>query len=68
MLADEELIGVLPRADEVVNKKWRNVGWYTDERGYKKFGVIPDKDQITQTNIRNEYDPSRDRSSRPRYN
>lgn len=67
-LADEELVGVIPRADEITNKQWKDVGWYTDERGYKQFGIIPTKDQNMNVIIKHEYDPSRIRSSHPMYN
>jgi hypothetical protein len=40
-LADEELSGVVPREIEETNDEWQDMGWYTDERGYKHFGVIP---------------------------
>ena len=63
-LADEELSGVVPREIEETNDEWQDMGWYTDERGYKHFGVIP-KQINTYANIkvRNDY---RARTSDPR--
>lgn len=65
MLADEELIGVIPRVDEITSKQWRDVGWYVDDRGRKQFGIIPNTTPNIKVNLRNEYDTSRIRSSRP---
>ena len=42
-LGDEELCGVQPRTSQPTQKEWRDVGYYYDENGYKKFGVIPKK-------------------------
>lgn len=68
MLADEELIGVLPRIDEINVKQWKDIGWYTDEKGYKRYGVLPDKKPNVNVNWNNIYDKSRIRSSNPMYN
>jgi hypothetical protein len=42
-VADEELTGIIPTP--VKNKKsdWKDIGWYTDSRGIKRYGVIPGK-------------------------
>jgi hypothetical protein len=40
-LADEELMGNAPRSSAKVTKEWKDIGYYTDEYGYKQFGVIP---------------------------
>ena len=42
-LGDEELCGVQSRTSQPIQKEWRDVGYYYDENGYKKFGVIPKK-------------------------
>lgn len=42
-LGDEELCGIQPRSSQPTQKEWRDVGYYYDENGYKKFGVIPKK-------------------------
>lgn len=66
MLADEELIGVIPRVDEIVSAKWKDIGWYVNEKGYKQFGIIQHQQIETKVNM-NFYDQSRVRSSRPIY-
>lgn len=68
MLADEELIGVLPRIDEINVKQWKDIGWYTDEKGYKRYGVLSDKKPNVNVNWNSIYDKSRIRSSNPMYN
>lgn len=46
-LADEELSGIVPTQIEDENvSEWQDIGWYTDEKGYKKYGVIPKKDNV----------------------
>ena len=40
-IADEELTGIMPKVRNEISKEWRNIGYYTDENGYKRFGVIP---------------------------
>lgn len=42
-LADEELSGIIPREVEEVSNQWEDIGYYTDEKGYKRWGVIPKK-------------------------
>lgn len=46
-LADEELSGVIPKQVEVQNDTWQDVGYYKDEHGNTRWGVIPKKDEIT---------------------
>lgn len=40
-LADEELSGVVPKKVEVEDDSWQDIGYYTDYKGVKHFGVIP---------------------------
>lgn len=40
-LADEELMGQVPKVQERYKSEWKDIGYYTDEYGYKRFGVIP---------------------------
>lgn len=40
-LADEELHGVVARKVVEENNTFEDIGFYTDENGYKKYGVIP---------------------------
>ena len=67
-LLDQELSQRVP--SEVVKEveEFEDFGYYTDERGYKRWGVIPktDKELIMRDN-RNAYDPRRIDSSDPRH-
>lgn len=47
-LGDEELSLKAPEAREPVQKQFKDIGWYRDERGYKKYGVIPSKDELNE--------------------
>ncbi len=40
-LGDEELSARRPEEVEHVKKEFRNVGWFTDSKGYKHYGKIP---------------------------
>ena len=40
-LADEELQGVVPYKMEDITKGWRQIGYYTDEFGRRRYGEIP---------------------------
>ena len=53
-LADEELSTRKPREDEPVNKAFSDFGYWTDDKGYKHYGVIPQTEQerYEQQNIR----------------
>lgn len=42
-LADEELMGFIPKAKSELKKVWKDIGWYIDEKGYKQYGIIPEK-------------------------
>lgn len=33
-----------PEAKEVPGKGFQNIGWWTDNKGYKHHGVIPSKE------------------------
>lgn len=67
-LADEELHGVVARKVVEENNQFEDVGWYTDERGYKRFGVIPKKEKYP-TNVDNSWIKldNYKRTSDPRY-
>ena len=40
-VGDEELSDIIPREYKPVSKEFRDIGYYTDEKGNKHFGVIP---------------------------
>lgn len=70
-LADEELSGIVPTdvEDPLVNE-WKDIGYYRDEYGKMQYGII-EKSPIQIPNFNlfpNNDDPTRVRSSNPRYN
>ena len=41
LLGDEELMGKIPKTATRTKNEWKDIGYYYDERGIKRFGVIP---------------------------
>lgn len=54
LLADEELMGRVPKEVEVQQNTWQDIGYYTDEYGNTRWGVIPQQTQIT-VNFNNNF-------------
>ncbi len=63
MLADEELQGIVPRQLETRIEVWEDFGYYTDDYGRRRYGIIP-KTNIN-LNINNNFGLSYD-DGRPR--
>lgn len=43
-VADEELTGIIPTKQNLIAKSgWRDFGYYRDEKGYMRYGTIPNK-------------------------
>lgn len=40
-LGDEDMTGITPSTVQATASQWKNFGWYTDENGIKRRGVIP---------------------------
>jgi hypothetical protein len=40
-VGDEELNGIIPKVNKPISDEFQDIGYYTDERGYKRFGIIP---------------------------
>ena len=45
-IADEELSDIVPKSSEPEIKQFRKIGYYKDEYGYTRYGIIPGSDQI----------------------
>lgn len=60
-IADQELSGRVPfKVDIDEEDSFQDFGYYTDEHGYKRYGVIPKKNQIlTNVQIKYSNDPFR---------
>lgn len=67
-LADEEKMGVVPKAIKQEPEAYEDVGYYTDENGIRRFGVIPKPNQ-NQVRYTTDFahDNSINRTSDPRY-
>ena len=67
-LLDQELTQRVPSEIKKEVEEFEDFGYYTDERGYKRWGVIPkpDKELLIRDN-RNAYDPLGIDSSDPRH-
>lgn len=66
-LADQELSGRQPSLVIKEVEQFQDFGYYRDERGYIRYGVIPKKNQIPiDINIEEYDDPYRIETSDPR--
>lgn len=69
-LADEELQGVIPKQLVIENNEWQDIGYYTDENGCMRWGIIPKTNKI-EVNFNNDfgqYVGNGYRTSDPRFN
>ena len=42
-IADEELSGIVPRQEKQETHKIQDIGYYIDEKGYRRYGIIPNQ-------------------------
>jgi len=40
-IGDEELNDIIPRENKELKNEFQDIGYYRDERGYMRHGVIP---------------------------
>ena len=69
LLADEELQGVVPKSVEIQVEDDNDIGYYTDENGIKRWGVIPNTNNrkiLFNDNFGQDYDHTGIRTSDPR--
>lgn len=45
-IGDEALTGITPSKPIVAKSTWQDIGWYTNEKGYKQYGVIPNRNKL----------------------
>ena len=65
-VGDEELNGIIPKVNKPISDEFQDIGYYTDERGYKRFGIIPKTNQIQAKAHWDLYD-GKNVTSDPRY-
>ena len=65
-IADEELNDIIPKEQKQYKDEFQDIGYYKDEKGYTRFGVIPK--QVTQQ-VRAHWDlyDGRNITSNPNY-
>ena len=68
MLADEELQGVVPKLTENLKDSWQDIGFYTDEYGRRRYGLLKKQDNqiLFNNNFGQTYDDIGPRTSDPR--
>ena len=68
LLADEELQGIVPKTVEEVKQTWQDIGFYTDQEGRRRYGVIPKQNNqiLANSNFGQLYDDNRIRTSNTR--
>lgn len=49
-IADEELSEVVPVATKDIKKEFQDIGYYIDENGYRRYGIIP-KDNTPKAKV-----------------
>ena len=64
-LADEQLGTITPVKVKKVEEVQGDVGYYVDEKGIKRWGVIPNQNKVQLTTVTNDYESGR-RTSDPR--
>jgi hypothetical protein len=65
-IADEEVSELVPVATKEIKNEFQDIGYYTDEKGIKRFGVIPKQNKIQAKVSWNLYD-GKNVTSNPNY-
>jgi hypothetical protein len=67
-IGDEAMTGITPIKQNNIQKEWKDFGYYTDSNGYRRFGVIPNKNKTKLQYNPNYYDDDTGtiRTSNPR--
>jgi len=66
-IADEEISEVVPVAVKEVKNEFQDIGYYKDEKGYTRFGVIPKEFKQPQVKARWDLYDGRNVTSNPYY-
>lgn len=68
LIADEEVRGYVPKIVEEVKEEWKSIGYYTDEDGKRRYGVLPANNTPIYIPMSNNlwYDDNRIRTSNSR--
>ena len=65
-IADEEISELVPVAQKEIKKEFQDIGYYKDEKGYTRFGIIP---KSTESQLKANWDQydGRNINSNPNY-
>lgn len=66
-VGDEELNDILPREQKKYNQEFQDIGYYKDEKGYTRFGIIPKNNINTRIQANWDLYDGRNVTSDPRY-
>lgn len=66
-IADEELSEVIPVAIKDTKKEFQDIGYYKDENGYTRYGIIPKQNQQQQVKATWDLYDGRNVTSNPLY-
>lgn len=66
-VGDEELSDIIPKVNIQEKKEFRDIGYYKDEKGYTRYGIIPKASQRQTIANWNELYDGRNVTSDPRY-
>ena len=66
-IADEELSELVPVAVKPVSQEFQDIGYYKDEKGYTRYGIIPKQNQQTAKVNWDLSDGNVNITSNPRY-
>ena len=65
-IGDEELRDIVPKKQEAVSQDFQDIGYYIDENGHRRFGIIPKKNNNVRASW-NLHDGNMNIISNPRY-
>jgi hypothetical protein len=67
-VGDEELNDIIPREYKPVGQGFKDIGYYTDENGIRRYGIIPNQNKFeVKGEINTGYIPGYNITSNPRY-
>ena len=66
-IADEELSELVPVESKKIEKEFQDIGYYKDENGYTRYGIIPKQQKIQTAKVKWDNYDGRNVTSNPLY-
>ena len=66
-VADEELNDIIPKKVDNKSNEFKDIGYYIEEKGYKRFGIIPKQNINSQVKATWDLYDGKNVTSDPRY-